>query len=418
MKLKDMFKFSVDNLSHRGLRSWLTILGIVIGVAAVLSILSLGEGMEQQMTEKFGELNTQVITVSPGSTSATSMRGPGRMKEQESSRESGNLTEKDVLTLKSIEGIEYINPLVSGRAEVKYMTETAELSVEGVDPNVWEKISSSDLEEGRYLDTSDESAVVVGYGVAHDVFSKQLMLNTQLTIEGKSFKLVGILEESGGMGKNDNTIIMLTDSARKVVEDINSDQYSSIEVQVADSASVSETSSAIEEKLMLSRHVTEKDKDFTVSSTQETQETVNEMAETLSLFLSGIAAISLLVGSIGIANTMFMSVVERTKQIGTLKALGCTNFDIMKMFILESALIGLVGGLLGVFLGFIGTGLLSVLTSGSMMPMMKGGGTTAVISPELILFVLAFSVVIGTLSGLIPAKRAAKLEPVEALRYE
>lgn len=413
MKLRDMLKFSLDNLSQRGLRSWLTIIGIVIGVAAVLSILSLGEGMQQQISEQMGELNARMVTISPGSTRAIGM-GPGR-GEQEGLMESGNLTGKDVMTLKSVEGVSYVNPIVSGRAEVKYMTETAQLSIEGVDPYAWKKMTATELERGRYLKSGDENAVLVGHSVVYDVFSKELALNTQLTVEEKSFKIVGILEESGGMMGSDNTVIMLTGPARKIAEDIGHDQYSSVEVQVANSASVDETVNAVEEKLMLSRHVTEENKDFTVSSTQQMQETVSQMSTTLSLFLGGIAAVSLLVGSVGIANTMFMSVMERTKQIGTLKALGCTDFDIMKMFILESGLIGLVGGVVGVFLGFIGTGLISILIS-AMMPM--GGGAAAVITPELLLFVLGFSLLIGTLSGLFPARRAAKLEPVEALRYE
>lgn len=417
MRLKDILKFSVDNLSQRGLRSWLTIIGIVIGAGSVLSLLSLGEGLQKQMTEKFGELDSRLITINPGSKRVTGM-GPGRFERRGSTEttENPNLTEKDVLALESVEGISHIDPIVSGRCDVKYTTESVTLSVEGVDPRAWKEMTTVELEKGRWLKSSDENAVIVGYGVAHDIFSKDLMLNTQLTVEGESFKIIGVLEESGGMGGSDNTVIMLTDSARKVVEDVNHDQYSSIELQVADSASVEKVVNATEERLMLTRHVTEQNKDFTVSSTQEIQETVSEMSTTLNLFLGGIAAISLLVGSVGIANTMFMSVMERTKQIGTLKALGSTDLEIMKMFILESSLIGLVGGVLGVFLGFIGTGLISILTSG-MMPM-GGGGATAVIKPQLVIFVLGFSILIGTLSGLLPARRAAKLEPVEALRYE
>ena len=180
---------------------------------------------------------------------------------------------------------------------------------------------------------------------------------------------------------------------------------------------IEETMEEIERKLMLSRHVTENTKDFTVSSSLQTIETISEITSTISLFLAGIAAISLLVGAIGIANTTFMSVIERTKQIGILKALGTTNFEIMKLFLTESAIIGFAGGLLGTFLAFILIGIVSEIGFGLAMGKMQGG-VIATITPELILFALGFSTLIGIISGLIPARMASRLQPTEALRYE
>jgi putative ABC transport system permease protein len=192
-----------------------------------------------------------------------------------------------------------------------------------------------------------------------------------------------------------------------------------IQFKVEDLQKLDDVVSNVEKKLMLSRHVTEETKDFTIITAKSMQETISNVINTLNLFLAGIAAISLFVGAIGIANTMFMSVMERTRQIGTLKALGTTNFEIMLMFLFESAMIGFIGGLIGIFLGFIASGVISELGIRMIGVGMRETSTSiTVITPQLILFAISFSIFIGIVSGLLPARRAAKLEPVEALRYE
>lgn len=413
MKFKDIVRLSVDNLSHRGLRSWLTILGIVIGVAAVVGIMSIGAGMEQNISERLGGLGADIITVSPGSSRANRMgfgQGPG-----ESTTTTQNITTKDIQIIKSVSGVRFVNGIISGRCDISYLSESSSATINGVDPLAWKEMTTSELESGRYLTSSDGNVIVIGNNIANNMFKQSLLINTHLTIEGKSFKIVGILKESGGFGGDDNTIFMPVNSARTIIEGMESNQFSSIEIKVTDEELVSEVMENIEEKLMLSRHVTETTKDFTISSAQAMQETISNVMSTLNLFLTGIAAISLLVGAIGIANTMFMSVMERTRHIGTLKALGATNFEIMKLFLLESALIGFIGGLIGIFLGFIASGLISEI--GVRLTGM-GETTITVITPQLIIFALGFSILIGAISGLLPARKASKLQPVEALRYE
>jgi putative ABC transport system permease protein len=420
MKFNDTMKLSLNSLSHRGLRSWLTILGIVIGVAAVVSIISVGSGTQQAISSQLGGLGADIVTISPGFSRAFGLDFGDRARQTTTSQ---NLTDRDIQIVKSVTGVKFVNGIVSGRGDISYLAESASVSIQGVDPLAWKEMTTSELESGRYLTSSDGNVVVIGNNIANDMFKQPLLLNTQISIEGKSFRIVGILKESGGvggMGGSDNTVFMPITAARTIIEDIGTNQFSSIQVKVTDSESADEVMNSIEQKLMLSRHVTNSTKDFTITSAQSMQETISSVMGTMNLFLTGIAAISLVVGAIGIANTMFTSVMERTRQIGTLKALGTTNFEIMKLFVFESAMIGFVGGLIGIFLGFIASGVISEMGIRMMGIGGRGGMGTSLtaITPQLVLFAIGFSVFIGIISGLLPARRAANLQPVEALRYE
>jgi putative ABC transport system permease protein len=421
MKLKDIVSLSLNNLSHRGLRSWLTILGIVVGIAAVVSIISISSGMQNTISSQLGGLGADLITVSSGSDRATGMYfggGSGGERTTTTTTKTQNLTIRDVQNIKSVDGVKYVSGIISGRASMTYMASSSTVTINGVDPLVWKDIITSTLESGRFLTSSDTNAIVIGNRVANNVFKQALALNTQVTIEGQTFKVVGIMAASGGMGGSDNIVYMPSGVSRTVVDGVLENQFSSITIKVSDVDNVDQVVTNITQKLIISRHVTNSTKDFTVTSSKQMQETMSSVMSTMNIFLTGIAAISLLVGAIGIANTMFTSVMERTKQIGTIKALGATNFEIMKLFLFESAMIGLIGGLIGVFLGFIGSGIISELGIRMMGSSARSGTTLTVIQPQLVFFAIGFSVLIGVVSGIIPAHRASKLQPVEALRYE
>jgi len=416
MKLKKSFQLSLNILLHSKLRSWLTILGIIIGIAAVVSIVSISQGAQQQMEEQLGNLGADVLTVSPGASRAQGSgggfrNGPSRESVSSSSdNEQKNLTAKDVLVLKNIDNVLYVMGQVSEKGDLTYASKTASLSITGVDVFVWEDITTDSIETGRFLTTGDSYSVILGGDVVERTFEDGIPLNSKVTIEGKSFKVVGILESGSG-------VYMPISIARIVLEEVGNDEFDSISVKIEDIEIVDDTVALIEKKLMFSRGILDENKkDFSVSNPSAMQETMQETMKTMSLFLGAIAAISLLVGGIGIANTMFTSVMEKTKDIGIMKAIGAQNKDILLIFLFNSGLIGLIGGLGGVILGVFGSGLISSLVS-SEGGMTRMFGSTA-LTPTLLIGSLLFSVIIGMIAGAIPAYRASKLNPVDALRYE
>jgi putative ABC transport system permease protein len=416
--VRKSLKLAVNILMHSKLRSWLTIIGIVIGIAAVVAIVSIGEGMQQGVESRLGGLGADLITISPGGGRASAgFRGgpPGEQGSTATSTEAKNLTKKDVQVLRSVDGVALIQGTVSGSGEVYYLGEKATISIEGVDPLVWKEMTTDELESGRFLGSSDYNVVVLGNSIAENTFKQPLLVNQMITIEGKAFKIVGILQESGSFGGDDRKIIMPIDAARDALDDVGEDEFDSISIKAASTADVDQIMEDAEQKLLISRHLTEDTKDFRISSAKSMQETMSDVTQTMSLFLEAIAAVSLLVGSVGIANTMFTSVLEKTKEIGIMKSIGAKNGDIMMIFLLNAAIVGLVGGILGICLG---TGISSLLPFLGMRIMGMGEEVTTVITPMLLIYAILLAVGIGIAAGVIPAYRASKLRPVDALRYE
>lgn len=413
MKNLDIFKLSLSHVKKSKMRSWLTIIGIVIGVAAIVAIISMGAGLQASVQENLGGLGADLITVSPGFSRARGFEGHG---PQAATVSTETLSDRDLNVVKQVPGVLYTNGMVSGRSNMIIGTETTSVSISGVDTLVWRSIVTAELEAGRYLQPGDSNAVVIGYSLAHDVFSQPITQNRQIIIGGKTFKVVGIFAQSNGFGGTDNGVFMPADASRDVItENVSRNQFTSITVKVADQSLVDEVKTDIEQKLMNSRHVNSRTQDFTVTAFASIQEQIASVTSSISMFLAAIAAVSLLVGAVGIANTMFMSVMERTRQIGLLKALGATNSEVMKLFLMESGLFGVVGGVIGVIFGI----LISVLVSSIGIQMMgPGGSIKTVVSLQLIIFSLVFSTLVGVISGIVPARNAAKMNPVDALRFE
>ena len=399
----------LNMLVHSKLRSWLTIIGIVIGVGSVIGIISLGDSMQANVQSKLAEMDLTKISITPGYSKASSnMPGPPGMGG--SSSTDATLTDKDMRTLQGLDSIQYKEGEISGSEKVKYLGQTATLSITGADPQVWKYMTTLKTTSGRLLEPADKYVAVIGSKVANEIFDHNIGINQVITINNKSVRVVGILKEEG-MGGDDSKIYMPIDGAVDLITDAKKDVYDSITVKAKSEDQVDGLLEDIEKRLMISRHINqEKDRDFTLSASKSMASSVTEMTGTMTLFLGAIAAVSLLVGAVGIANTMFTSVLEKTKEIGTMKAIGAKNRDILMIFLFNSGMVGLVGGILGVMLGaIVSAGLQSMMGS-----MTAGGGLSLALMVEGLLLAVS----IGVISGVIPAYRASKLKPVDALRYE
>ncbi|MBW3019427.1 ABC transporter permease [Candidatus Woesearchaeota archaeon] len=409
MKLIKCLRHALNMVLNSKLRSWLTIIGIVIGVASVIAIVSMGQGMKSEMESQMGALGGDILTVSAGFS-----RGGGMFGHGGPGGGGGSATEEEVVlgktdlqALRGIPDLAYIDTQIRGNVEVSYLGKKGSVSLTGVDQKSWAHITTEQIDKGRLLDSADQNVIVIGGRLADGYFDQPLGLNQMLTIEGSNYRVVGILDDDR------TSIYMPISMAYQVLDDKERDVYDSIVLKVKDENYLDEAIAAVEKKLMLVRHVNEKEKDFTVSSSKQMQETRSEMMSSMQIFLTAIAAVSLLVGAVGIANTMFTSVLEKTKQIGIMKAIGARNRDIMMIFLLNAGLIGLVGGILGAVFGTSLSAALPSLLGGT--PMSRGGTAVTV---QIIIVALAVSVLVGMIAGAIPAYKASKLKPVDALRYE
>ena len=410
MKKKDIFKQSLRNLQQQGLRSWLTVLGIVIGVASVIAIVSIGSGLQQSINSQTEGLAQRVGIVTPGSGGFSF--GPGGGGPQ-ASEDDPVVDDIDLRVIQASQGVDVAYGEVNADADVSNGDLTAPLSVTGVNPRDWRDANTDvELAEGRYLTSSDRNSILIGWDIARDLYDENISINSPLTIDNQSFTVVGIISEDSD--RQATSIIMTPDPAREIAEDLETGEYSSIGFIVEEDSEVDQTVERVEDNLMDARSVTEDTQDFSVTSLGSQLEQITNITTTLNYFVAGIAAISLLVGAVGIANTMYMSVMERTKEIGTLKALGTTRREILELFITESALIGLVGGFIGVSLGFLLSGIIGLILSIVLTDI----PASTYISPFLVIASLIFAIIMGVASGTFPALKAARLEPVEALRSE
>lgn len=455
MKLAKILKIALSMVKANKLRSWLTIIGVIIGIASVMVIITTGEYFQEQVTETLEGIGGDTITIVASIPfEMTSEEDVGYEDTEESSDESSvsasetatetekesenytsvpievetedepQLTRKDVFVLRSIPAVEYVNVNVQTGAELKLGSESTGVWINGVDPGVWPEITKKKVGEGRMLAPGDRTVVVISDELAKGTFEQEIRLNQMIPLNGKSYRVIGILAKDrgllGGMGGIFGSSVYMpyqeVYSLRGDEEDVSEreqDVYDTIELKLGNEADYDAAFQEIERKLRLSRRVTEDTQDFYVSSSKEMIESTRKLINGLTSFLAFIAGISLLVGSTGIANTMFTSVLEKTKEIGIMKAIGAKNSDIMMIFLCNAAMISLVGGIIGILLGTAAVQLILFLISIKLnVPFEFALSFKGTIIATLV------SILVGLIAGLVPAKSASELKPVDALRYE
>ncbi|MEM3060714.1 MAG: ABC transporter permease [Candidatus Anstonellales archaeon] len=399
----DLILYAIKGLRRQALRSWLTILGIVIGVAAIVVLVSLGEGVSSIIKKEMEQFGPQNIIIMPGNVFASFMVGPSGPPTQ------GKLYKSDIERLSGIDGIRIISPFLYGAFSVSYRGEVGTFTVTGIEPeNYADAFPSLKIAEGRMLKDGDRYVLVIGDKIAHGLFKEDLRVNSVLRISGKNFQVVGILERTGGTFDDTDTSVIapFKDIEELLSKNIQDNEISGILVVMKDNWNMKEAEEEIKKTLREAHRVREGEEDFTVLSAETVSSQVKNISDILSVFLGAISAISLMVGGITIANTMFMSVLERRQEIGILRAMGATKKWIRFVFLVESAIIGIIGGSIGIIVGLLIISIFWLI------------GIPATPTLSLILFCGIFSLLIGIISGIIPASRSAEMDAVEALRYE
>ena len=390
--ISDYFLLAISSITHRKLRSWLTIIGIIIGIASIVALISLSLGLKATVEEQFEAFGSDRILIS-----SRGFQGPGTISE--------GLTDKDVEVLEKIEEFDTISPGIALPGEVKFNNEAKFPIVFGSKNSKDILESTTDLEKGRYLEKNDKFEAVIGSSVAKDLFNREIRLKNKITINGKDFRVIGILEKIGNQ-QDDTTIYISLDAFREVFGKTN--EVSFIATKVKQGVDIKRLQKKVEKELEKARG----DENFQVVTPEQILEQINQVLGVIQMVLVGIAAISLLVGAVGITNSMYTTVLERTRDIGIMKAVGAKNSHVLLIFLIESGLMGFVGGFFGVILGtFISFGVSEFSTRAGFKLLFE-------INIPLIIFGLLFAFFVGMLSGVLPAYQASKLKPVDALRYE
>jgi len=399
---RDVVEVSVKNLRRAGIRTYLTLIGVIIGIAAIVSLLSVGQGLNVAVTEQFQQLGSNTIFIIPG---AASMSGSGGAMI--------SLTDADLDKIASVKGVSEVAPIYTGAATMQYRDEKAGISIYAMDAEkagVFSDTGFMEVSDGRELTKNDSEGILIGSSISEDLFSRTLETRKIVQINGVDYKIVGVLKkqsQSFGGGPSSNTTVYMSLEAYKRIFTgelspgiVFAKTYTRDDVEQA----AENIKKALEKKYG--------DKSVSVYSSDQLLESINSVLGIVTLFLVGIGGISLIVGGIGIMNAMITSVMERTKEIGLMKALGASNNKILMIFLLEASFIGAIGGAIGIVIGFS----LSILVS--VIGTAVGFSLVAYIGPEIAIGALIFSMFVGMISGILPAINAAKLDPVVALRYE
>lgn len=396
---------ALDGLKANKLRSILTMLGIIIGVGAVIAMVSIGMGVQDKVQNSIAGLGSNLLIVTPGTSSASGSRGAAG---------SGiSLNEKDAVAIaREIPGVSAVAPTVSRQYQIVYGNQNWTTSVQGSTPELL-TIRSFTMQSGSFIANRDVESrakvAVLGKTVADNLFGGINPIGQTIRINKAPFTVIGVLDSkgqsAGGMDQDDTIIVPLTTAQERLM---GITYVQSVSVQAASTDVINQVQDDIT-NLMRVRHklIGNTPDDFTVRNMVAVMAAASETTQTITLLLGNIAAISLLVGGIGIMNIMLVSVTERTREIGIRKALGARYNNILMQFLIEAIVIGVTGGMIGICLGIGASYVISIFA-----------GWSTVISIPAIFAAFGFSVMIGLFFGIYPARKAALLDPIDALRYE
>ncbi|MBL7100674.1 MAG: ABC transporter permease [Nanoarchaeota archaeon] len=393
--LRAYLLFAIKSLRHRRLRTWLTVIGIIIGIGSIIALISISQGLENAIVEQFEMMGGNRIFVTPEMEGALQGSFVG-------------LTTKDVERLEKMSEVDWVNPYLMASGEVEFSKETSfvqqivGINTEGL-AEKWEDMDLGFI-EGRLPNKKQTGIAIVGYKIARDRFKKNLHLKNKIKIKDQDFRITGIVEEIGN--EDDDTAVWIeTEDFRELFD--KPDEVNMIEAKIKPGLSIPLVAEKIEERLSRARD----DDNFDVMTPEQILETVSVLLNVIKLVLGGIAAISLVVGGVGIMNSMYTSVLQRKKEIGVMKSVGAKNRDVVLLFIVEAGLIGVVGGVFGIIFGSA-----IALATGYIAEQAGFGLLSVKLSWPLMLFGLFFALIVGMIAGALPARQAAKLRPAEALR--
>ncbi|HYO20411.1 MAG TPA: ABC transporter permease [Dermatophilaceae bacterium] len=405
----ETFRTALEAIRSRRMRSSLTTLGILIGIAAVMLTVGLGQGAQAQVRDQINQLGSNLLIVSPGSTTTTSGIRGGRGS-------ASTLTTRDATALASpvvAPDIAKVAPVVTGSQSLTAGTTNWTSSVVGTTPD-WLLVRARTLAQGRFFSTTelnDAAAVtVLGSTTASELFGVRDALGQSVTINGTTFTVIGLLNTAGSStttDDDDQALVPQTTYSSRVASSGNAAGISTLYIQARSTDALSAAYQEANKALLGTHGLTAATADFTISSQQSLLTTATATDKTLTVLLAGIAAISLLVGGIGVMNIMLVSVTERIREIGLRKALGATPRVVRRQFLVEASTLGLAGGVLGIALGLVGA---------QVLPRFIDQPVT--IPPFVGIGALGIALVIGIVAGVYPASRAARLAPIDALRSE
>jgi len=401
MLLWTIIKVALKSLMANKLRTFLAMLGIIIGVGAVISMLAMGAGAQHQVMQRISEMGTNLLVIRP------SERGSGGVM----SGTQQNLTVEDATALLKVKGVFQIAPIVQGSTQIKYYNLNSRTAVVGSAPTYF-PIRNFEVDHGRPFTEGEVDGsmrvAVIGPTTVQNLFQDEDPIGQNIKIKGINFKVVGVTKTKGDQGwfnPDDEAFVPYTTAMKQL---FGLDYLREIDVQAVDDADLTKVQEDIT-SVLRQRHrlLADAPDDFRIRNQADILATASTVTETFTFLLGGIASISLLVGGIGIMNIMLVTVTERTREIGVRKAIGAKNRDIMLQFLIEAIVLSGLGGLIGILLGVGGASMIAKLSQFKTLVQLPS-----------VLLALSFAAAVGIFFGYYPARRAALLDPIEALRYE